>query len=196
MKKCSVKLWLLLLTGLLYACDADMKYNTTYPCNFVFFTYIYPTSALTHALNNTGQFVIVKPKNVGGVTHLVLTPNHGSWDSADLDLAMRTAIGNEKLSYNSMGAGRGLIIGRSNFYGLKAYDLQCPNCLNNFGSPKYELQWTDDGNYLTCNTCKRVYMADNDEGLVVEGGQKGDKMLIQYRNVSYNSTEGRLYVHN
>ena len=187
---------LALLSVVLVACDADTKYNTTYPCNFVFFTNIYPTSALTKAVNNPGEFVIVKPQIEQGVTHLILTPNHGTWAQSDVDLMMRTAINNERLSYNSMGAGRGLIIGRSNFYGLKAYDLQCPNCLADYGMPKYELHWTNDGRYLMCNNCKRVYQADNDDGIVVEGGKKGDKMLIQYRNVSYSSTEGRLYVHN
>lgn len=180
----------------LWACDADTKYNTYYPCNFVFFTNLYPTSALTRAVNNPGEFVIVKPVTIQGATHLRLTPNHGSWAESDLDLIMRTAIGNERLSYGSMGAGRGLVIGKSNFFGLKAYDLQCPNCLAAHDMPKYELHWVEDGRYLACNVCKRAYQPDNDDGIVVSGGQKNDKMLIQYRSISYNATEGRLFVHN
>lgn len=189
--------WMMMgLVGLLLACDADNKYNTYYPCNFVFFTSLYPTSALTRAVTNPGEFVIVQPETVQGVVHLKLQPNHGTWEQSDVDLIMRTAIGNERVSYSSMGAGRGLVIGLSNFFGLKAYDLQCPNCLADYDLARYPLCWTADGKHLECRQCKRTYLPDNDDGLVVSGGRKGDKMLIQYRNVSYQPTEGRLYVHN
>lgn len=181
---------------LLAACEADTKYNTQYPCNFVFFTNIYPTSALTRAVSNPGEFCIVEPKTEQGVVHLKLRPNRGTWAQSDLDLAMRTAIGNERLSYASMGAARGLIIGHSNFFGLKAYDLQCPNCLDELGAPRSPLQWTDDGRYLECARCHRVYNQDNDDGTIVSNGQKGDRLLIQYRGVSYSAADGRLYVHN
>ena len=187
----------IILCGLLMACSAENKYNTYYPVNFVFFTKLYPTCALTRAVDNPGMFCIVKPYSSQGVTHLQLTPNQGSFESAsDLDLIMNTAIGNEKLSYTSMGAGRGLIIGHSNSFGLKAYDLQCPNCLEEFGTAKYELHWTDNGRYLECAKCKRAYNQDNDDGYIVRNGHDGDKMLIQYRVVSYNKAEGRLVVHN
>ncbi|MBQ9669361.1 MAG: hypothetical protein IJV45_11580 [Prevotella sp.] len=181
---------------MLMACETDTKYNTQYPCNFVFFTNIYPTSALTRAVNNPGEFCIVEPETVQGVVHLKLRPNHGTWAAADLDLTMRTAINNERLSYGSMGAGRGLIIGRSNFFGLKAYDLQCPNCLDELGAPRAPLDWADDGRYLECARCHRVYNQDNDDGTIVSNGKKGDHLLIQYRSVNYNATDGRLYVHN
>ena len=186
----------LLAILLLAACEADTKYNTQYPCNFVFYASLYPTSALTRALNNPGDFCIVEAKTEQGVVHLKLRPNHGKWDAADLDLTMRTAINNERLSYNNMGAGRGLIIGRSNFFGLKAYDLQCPNCLDELGAPKNPLTWIEDGKYLSCQRCGRVYNQDNDDGIIVSNGKKGDRMLIQYRSVSYSTNDGRLYVHN
>lgn len=181
---------------LLTACGEDTKYNTYYPCNFVFFTNLYPTSALSRAVASPGEFVIVKPAVRQGVTHLLLTPNHGKWASTDLDLAMQTAIGNERLNYAAMGAARGLIIGCSNFFGLKAYDLQCPNCLAQYNTPKQELSWTNDGNQLECKLCHRIYQCDNDDGIIVGGGAKGDKSLIQYRTVTYNQAEGRLFVHN
>ena len=186
----------ILLCGLLMACSVENKYNTYYPVSFVFFTNLYPSSALTRAAGSPGIFCIVKPYQEKGVTHLKLTPNQGSWEASDLDLLMNTAIGNEKLSYNSMGAGKGLIIGHSNSFGLKAFDLQCPNCLEEYGMPKYELHWTDNGRYLECSKCKRVYNQDNDDGYVVRNGHDGDKMLIQYRYVAYNNVDGRLVVHN
>ena len=189
--------WMLLaMIALLSACDAENKYNTYYPCSFVFFTQLYPTSALTRALSNPGEFVIVQPETVQGVVHLKLTPNHGKWDQSDVDLIMRTAITGERINYNNMGAGRGLVIGRSNFFGLKAYDLQCPNCLADYDVARYPLQWTADGSYLSCPQCHRTYQPDNDDGLVVSGGKKDDRMLIQYRSISYHEAEGRLYVHN
>lgn len=187
---------LVLFVALLSACDADNKYNTYYPCSFVFFTQLYPTSALTRAVTNPGEFVIVQPETVQGVVHLKLTPNRGSWDKSDVDLIMRTAITGERLSYNNMGAGKGLVIGRSNFFGLKAYDLQCPNCLADYDVARYPLQWVEDGRYLTCPQCKRTYQPDNDDGIIVSGGKNGDKMLIQYRSITYYEAEGRLYVHN
>ena len=186
----------LVLMGLFMACGVDNKYNTYYPVNFVFFTNIYPTSALTRAVESPGMFCIVKPSSERGVTHLKLTPNQGKWEAPDLNLVMNTAIGNEKLSYNNMGAGKGLIIGHSNAFGLKAFDLQCPNCLEEYGMPKYELHWTDNGRYLECAKCKRVYNQDNDDGYIVRNGHDGDKMLIQYRYVVHNPVDGRLVVHN
>jgi hypothetical protein len=191
-----IKRLTLIFFGLLMACSVDNKYNTYYAVNFVFFTKLYPTSALTRTVGSPGMFCIVKPYQERNVTHLKLTPNQGSWDASDLDLMMTTAIGNEKLSYNIMGAGKGLIIGHSNSFGLKAFDLQCPNCLEEYGMPKYELHWTDNGRYLECSKCKRVYNQDNDDGYIVRNGHDGDKMLIQYRYVSHNLTDGRLVVHN
>ena len=61
---------------------------------------------------------------------------------------------------------------------------------------RYPLQWADNGRHLECKQCKRMYDPDNDVGIVVGNGQKGDEMLIQYRYISYNEAEGRLYVHN
>ena len=185
-----------LLLLLLSACEVDNQFSSTY-CNFMFQASLYPTSALTNAIASSGgNFCIVKAVQEKGVWHLKLTPNQGSWEASDLDLVMNTAIGNEKLSYNSMGAGKGLIIGYSNAFGLKAFDLQCPNCLEEYGMPKYELHWTDNGRYLECAKCKRVYNQDNDDGYIVRNGHDGDKMLIQYRYVSYNANDGRLVVHN
>lgn len=185
-----------LCMALCTACNVENKYNTTYPVNFIFLTNIYQTSALTQAVGNPGMFVMVKPYTNKGVTYLKLTPNQGTWTDSQLDIQMNTAIGNEKLSYNSMGAGKGLIIGLSNSFGLKCYDLQCPNCLVEHGKAIYELRWTDNGRYLECPKCLRVYNQDNDDGYIVRNGHEDDKMLIQYRYVVYNKTDGRLVVHN
>lgn len=185
-----------LLCTVLLACDAGNKFSTRYPCSFVFFPSQYPSSALTRALGNPGDFVIVCPETRQGVTHLVLTPNHGKWAESDTDLAMRTAIGNERVSYNSMGAARGLVIGCSRFFGLKAFDRQCVNCLNEYGSPRYPLTWsTDNDQQLVCTKCHRVYSLEADDAFPVSGGKQGDEPLMQYK-IEVTGNNERLLVHN
>ncbi len=174
---------------LAFACQADNMYSTNY-CNFVFFANLYPSSALTRAVGSTGgDFCIVKAVVEQGVTHLKLTPNRGSYAATDLDLVMSTAIAGERITYVAMGQKRGLIIGRSVYGQLKAYDLQCPNCDFN-----YELHWAELAQELQCSKCKRIYNIDGDYGYV-KSGEKG-MALAQYRNVVYNMQDGRLVVRN
>lgn len=174
---------------LLSACEADNMYSSSY-CNFVFYANLYPTSALTRAIGGTGgDFCIVKAVFESGAYHLKLTPNRGTYADTDLDLTMNTAITGERISYGAMGYKQGLIIGRSAFGQLRAYDLQCPNCDNN-----HELQWADHATELVCNKCSRIYNIDGDYGYV-KSGPKGTA-LTQYRNVAYNQQDGRLVVRN
>ena len=177
-----------LLGLLLTACEADNMYSTNY-CNFVFFSNLYPSSALTRAVGSTGgDFCIVQAVVENGVTHLKLKPNQGVYAPTDLDLVMSTAITGERISYAGMGYKRGLIIGRNVFGQLKAYDLQCPNCDFN-----YELRWSSSLE-LECTKCKRVYNIDGEYGYV-KSGEKGTA-LAQYKNVIYNMQDGRLVVRN
>ncbi|MBP5339927.1 MAG: hypothetical protein J6Z14_11620 [Prevotella sp.] len=182
--------FLAVLIGLLLtACQADNMYSTSY-CNFVFLSNLYPSSALTRAVGSTGgDFCIVKAVVVQGVYHLKLTPNRGTYADTDLDLVMSTAITGERISYAAMGQKQGLIIGRSVYGQLKAYDLQCPNCDFN-----YELHWGSQPLELVCNKCKRVYNIDGDYGYV-KSGEKGVS-LAQYKNVVYTPLDGRLVVRN
>lgn len=173
----------------LSACEADNMYSSSY-CNFVFLANLYPSSALTRAVGSAGgDFCIVKAVREQGVTHLKLTPNRGTYAATDLDLTMNTAITGERISYDAMGHKRGLIIGRSVFGQLKAYDLQCPNCDFN-----YELKWGEQTTELICSKCKRVYNIDGEDGYV-KSGEKG-VALAQYKNVVYNEQVGRLIVRN
>ena len=171
------------------ACEADNLYSSAY-CNFVFQASLYPNSALTTAVAGSGgDFCIVKAVLEKGVYHLKLTPNQGSYSNSDLDLTMSTAIGNERINYNTMGRKRGLIIGRTYSGVLCAYDLQCPNCDFN-----YELVWTENPQELLCNKCKRVYSIYS-EYSTVKSGDKG-KALEQYKRVTYNQERGILSVQN
>lgn len=173
---------------LLGACEAEQQYSTRYPCSFVFYAINHPTSALTHCLGNPGHFVIVTPSLKSGVTHLMLTPNlNNNWSSEQLDIPMLTAKENDRLSYSYMGANQRLIIGLSNFNGLKAYDGQCPNCLENGTSINRPLNWTDNGLRLICQKCQTKY----DPNTNVRQGEV--PRLIEYQ-AEYQGTN--LYVHN
>ena len=173
----------------LSACGGDNMYSSSY-CNFVFLSNLYPSSALTMAVGSTsGQFCMVKAVTERGVVHLKLTPNSGSYADTDLDLTMNTAITSERISYASMGKRQGLIIGRSVFGQLKAYDMQCPNCDFN-----HELKWGTQPLEVVCDKCHRTYNIDGDYGYV-KSGEKG-RALEQYKNVSYSPLDGRLVVRN
>ena len=178
---------LLLVLVLLAACTEDTKYSRSYPCSFIFQAGSHSTSLLTRALGNAGTFVIVTATQRQGVTHLLVTGADGGSE----DIAMTTVIENERTSYQNMGANRSLIIGLSNFDGLKAYDRQCPNCLEKLGGINHPLSFSDNGQTVTCSKCHTIYNL-NAEGMPING-QQGDHALLQYIIV-YDGT--RLYVHN
>jgi len=181
---------------LLMACDVTNRYSTRYPCSFIFYPNQYVTSALTRALGNPGDFVMVRPVVQQGVTHLMLTPNHGQWEQNDTDLVMRTAITGERISYASMGAARALIIGHSQFFGLKAFDRQCTNCLNDYGSERYPVYWNPDNDQqVVCPKCHRVYSLESDDAFPILNGKDGDEPLMQYK-IDLAANNERLAVHN
>lgn len=184
-----MKKLLLLLLPLFCSCEVDNQFSSNY-CNFMFQASLYSTSALTNAVASSGgDFCIVKAVLEKRVWHLKLTPNQGSFSPSDLDLAMTTAIGNERINYNTMGRKRGLIIGRTYSGVLCAYDLQCPNC--DFNT---ELKWANAPHELRCDKCKRVYSIYS-EYSTVKTGEKGSA-LEQYRRVTYNRERGILSVQN
>lgn len=180
-----------LLLLLILACEGEPQFSTKYRCSFVYYASDHTTSALTLSLTNPGHYVIVEPKFVAGVTHLKLTPNQGQWEENQTDIAMRTVIENERLTYDNMGANRRLIIGCSKFNGPKCYDGQCPYCLENTTSPNNPLTWTENGEMLDCKKCHIVYNP-NAEGQPVNGNEHTPR-LIEYR-VEYNGQ--RLYCYN
>ena len=187
----NVPLLLLLFLFLLPACDEEEKYSTSYPCSFVFYCSNHPDCALSLAVTNPGQMVIVYPQLRDGVTHLILIPNQGNWTSQQTDVAMVTAIENDRLSYDRMGASRRLVIGMSNFNGLKCYDGHCPRCLSTGTTGNYPLHWLSDGKLVECSNCQAQYNTDA-EGVAVNAGEESLR-LIEYR-IEYNGTQ--LYAHN
>ncbi len=182
MKKILVSLLLLLCAS----CDSDTMYSS-HDCYFVFHASIFPSCALTRSVGSaSGNFCIVKAVMERGVTHLKLTPNQGTYASTDLDLTMSTAVNGRAISYTRMGYKQGLIIGRSSFGQLRAYDLQCPNCDFN-----YELKWKSIYE-LQCSKCNRIYNINGNEGYV-QSGDKGHNLAL-YKYVTYNEFDGILIV--
>ena len=177
-----------MLLTILTGCAAEQQYSTQYACSFLFYANIHPTSALTLALGNPGAFVIVEPQIRQGVVHLMLTPNVGNTE----DVPMTTAKENDRLSYNTMGAQQRLVVGRSQFDGLKGYDGQCPNCIRETSRTNFPLRWAANGQRLECGKCQRQY-DPNADGLPTSGQKEGDVRLLQYR-VDFNGE--RLFVHN
>ncbi|MCR4602909.1 MAG: hypothetical protein K5683_05190 [Prevotella sp.] len=179
-----------LLLCLLTACETDNMYSSAY-CRFTFNASLYPSSALTRAIGSTGgDFCIVKAQVKNGATHLMLTPNRGTFADTDLDLVMNTAITGERISYAGMGYRQGLIIGRSLYGQLRCYDAMCPNCDHN-----YPLSWSQaQALDLECSKCHRIYNIDGEYGYV-KTGDKGQALTL-YRNVSYMPDNGLLMVSN
>ena len=176
-----------LISQFLISCDGEEKYSRKFPCSFVFQAQYHTASLLTRSLGNPGMFVIVSATQRQGVTHLLVNAADGQSE----DIAMSTAIENERTYYENMGANRSLIIGLSNFDGLKAYDRQCPNCMEETDGTNHPLSFTNNGQAVSCGRCKRIYNL-NAEGMP-QNGQQGDIALLQYV-VAYDGT--RLYVHN
>ncbi len=178
------------LLCLLAACQTDNMYSSAY-CRFTFNASLYPSSALTRAVGSAGgDFCIVKASVRNGITHLLLTPNRGTYAQTDLDLPMNTAISGERTSYAAMGYRQGLIIGRSLYGQLRCYDLMCPNCDN-----INELKWSEEQTLdLVCGKCHRTYNIDGEYGYV-KSGEKG-RALTLYRNISYAPDSGMLIVSN
>lgn len=140
---------------LLLACGADTQYSTQYPCSFYFDTAKHPTSILTRSLGNQGMWVFVSVNRKQGINHVIVSPGNG--DPVE-DIAMTTEIENNRVNYNNLGADNGIILGCSNFNGIRAYDRQCPHCLD--GGKKSALRWDQSLQMVNCPSCGLVYMLE------------------------------------
>lgn len=163
--------------------DTYDEYSTKYPCAFTFDTRNHPTSLLTLVLgNNPGAYVRVDVSLYNGIHRLDISSNNGR-DSERVDIT----TDKENYQIGNVGADNSIIVGCSTFNGLRAYDGQCPNCLENFSGNSFPLEWTDNGQAVTCAVCGRRYELNYD-GRADEG-----RALLQYR-VTYDGAV--LSVHN
>ncbi len=173
----------LLPVTLLTACGADSQYSTAYPCNFYFDTGKHPTSILTRSLSNPGMWSFVSVRQSQGINHVMVTPNSGKAE----DIAMTTELENHRVNYNNMGADNGIIVGCSNFSGIKAYDRQCPKCLDK--AKNSALSWDDNTQMVKCPSCRSVYMLET-------GSCTTESIRLLEYKVAYSGIGAPLQVYN
>lgn len=138
------------------SCDKAEERFSNRPCYFLFRADYHPASILARVLNNPGMFVNVKTQSRQGIRYIMVSaPFDISAD--DKNMALTTDIEN-RYSY-TLGANNSLIIGCSVTNEWRAYDGQCPYCLDNHSTTNFPLSWTENGNghTVTCNNCKRTY---------------------------------------
>ena len=160
---------------ILFSCVTDdFEYEKKYQCYFTFDCGIHQGTTLQNCLNpiSPGVFCMVWSQYSGGVNHIQIQ----LYNKQAEDVAITTDI--ERRRSCVLGANNGLVIGCSTLYEgqLYAFDRQCPNCANN-GTLK-ALQWENNGLWLKCPKCERVYDLNNN-GFIVKG-ESGDK-LMRYR---------------
>lgn len=164
---------------LFWGCDkAENRFNTEYPCNFIFRADYHPTSILKRVLDNPGMFVYVTAQKRQGIIHLLVYPNNGD-ASENEDIALTTEIEN-RYNYDNIGANQSIIIGCSTTSEWHAYDRQCPYCLENSTSVNFPLTWVDNGLSVYCAKCKRTYN-------LTYGSSTDGYRLLEYR-VRYDGT--------
>lgn len=163
------------------SCDTiENSVYRNYKCYFVFDTTLHAVDChLTLAMGNPGHFLIVRSSMVSGIRHIQTVRNY---DHAAEDTPLTTQ--KEAQTACLLGAANAIVIGRSTYTGLlMAYEGQCPNCLNNYGGTNHPLTWSDTGQQLTCNRCKRSYDVNN--GVVCAG--EGGHQLYTY-NAAFDGT--------
>ena len=166
---------------LMAACGADdYEFEKNYQCYFTFDCGMHQGTALQSCVNpmSSGLFCMVWQDTKQGVRHI----NLQLYNQKTEDVPITTAI--EARQSCVLGARNGLVIGCSTLNNgeLYAFDRQCPNCIK-AGTNK-ALQWENNGLWLKCPKCERVYDLNNN-GFVVKG-ESGDK-LMRYR-ATYNGT--------
>ena len=169
------------------SCDkAEERYSTEYVCNFTFSTQLRPTSILARVWTNPGMFVRVEVAKRSGVHHVLLYPNNGD---APEDIAMTTAIDNDRIDYSHIGANGSIIVGCTTTNERRGYDAQCPYCLSTHSSTAFPLSWADNGQAVTCSGaggCGRKYNlnygASADGHRLIEYRVRYDGNLVTVRN--------------
>lgn len=153
------------------ACDSgEERYSREYLCQFTFNTQLHIASPLTRCLTNPGSFVRVDVKKELGVFNLFIYSNNGK-EQEKLTLS----TDKENYQMGQVGANNSIIVGCSNFNGLRAYDSQCPNCLDAYTGISYPLAWADNGQTVCCAKCNRKYQLNSDG--ITDNGHR----LIEYR---------------
>ena len=172
---------MLFVVFILAACEAENRISTRFPCNFYFNPKLHPGTSIETALNNLGNYTFISVKN-NGIWHIYSTLNDGRNITEDIKITTdRTEGWDNRIKTHALGANNGIIIGRSNFQGLVAWDRQCPNCITQYGGVNYPLELNGIRQSVMCKKCKRTYSLET--GAITEG-IKGAP-LMGY-GISYN----------
>lgn len=174
------RLWVCLFCFILFSCGSDdFEYEKRYACYFTFDCGIHQGTALQNCLNSVspGLFCMVW-QDAGLTRHIQMQLYNGKTE----DVALTTEMENRRPC--ELGANNGLVIGCSTLYNgqLYAFDRICPNC-EETGLFK-ALQWENNGLWLKCPKCERVYDLNNN-GFIVKG--ESGKKLMRYR-ASYDGS--------
>ncbi len=169
-----ISLLLLLIAGLFISSCENGSIDHTTMCRFTFLYGDHPTSLIFVAAQNPGYYVFVSTRGDGksAVRHVSVSGNDGQEE----DNIIRTAVENNFPYVLGTNNEIGLIIGMTNFDGLRAYDRCCPNC-----NLQRALQWTGDKQHVKCNLCSRVYSLETG---VVTDGEQGN--ILRRYNCSFN----------
>lgn len=168
----------------LVSCGAENSISRRYPCQFIFKTQFHPGTSIETALNGQGIYTFVSAKRQNGAWHIYSTLNDGRNHTEDIALTLATE---NYANYTYLGAGNntdatknGFILGQTNFNGYVAWDRQCPNCITQYNSTNFPLEWTGNRQSVICQKCKRTYALETG---AITSGNKGDA-LMRYQ-VSY-----------
>ena len=115
----------------LTSCGAEDSISRRFLCRFTFHTQNHPGNTLEIALNGFGTYTFVSASYKNNIWHIYSTPNDGRNKPEDIRITASTELQYAKV-YN-LGANNGIIIGNSNFNKYRAYDRQCPNCIDQYG---------------------------------------------------------------
>lgn len=167
------------------ACGAENSISRKYPCQFIFKTQYHTGTSIETALNNQGNYTFVSAKKVNGAWHIYSILNDGKNHTEDIALTLATE---NYANYSYLGAGNdtkdatknGFILGMTNFNGPVAWDRQCPNCITQYNSTNFPLEWTGNRQSVACSKCYRTYALETG---AITSGDKGEA-LMRY-NVSY-----------
>ena len=172
-------------TYMLASCGAENSISRKYPCQFIFKTQYHTGTSIETALNNPGNYTFVSAKKVNGIWHIYSTLNDGKNHTEDIALTLATE---NYANYSYLGAGsdtkdatkNGFILGTTNFNGAVAWDRQCPNCINQYNSTNFPLEWTGNRQSVICSKCNRTYALETG---AITSGDKGEALMRYY--VSY-----------
>lgn len=127
------------------------------------------------ALNSYNYYVSIGMTTYRGACVVNSTDAKGKKESITLSNDLENLAYSGGIYLGAGGAYGTIIVGRTNFNGIVAWDGQCPNCATGYTS-SFPLKWTDNATVVKCGNCGRTYSLET--GAIISGN-KGDR-LMQY----------------